>query len=110
MTIRQYIQQKMAAFGKLSDADLVDSGLALDSEYSEENAQEVGIALCSLIGERVLAPYVSNVSENGFSMSWNRDNLGKYYLWLCRKYGVTPNDDVLSMLGVSLIRDMSHIW
>lgn len=110
MTIKQYIQQKMSAFGKISDADLIDTGLALDAEYTEDVTNEVGMALCSLIEERVLAPYVQNVSESGFSMSWNMDNIGKYYLWLCKRYDKKPDGDVLSMLGVSLIKDVSNIW
>lgn len=110
MTIRQYLQQKLSVLGKLTEADLADVGLDLDSEYSDDNAQEVGMALCSIIEERVLAPYVSNVSENGFSMSWNHDNIGKYYLWLCNKYGKTPDDEVASLLGISLIKDVSDIW
>lgn len=110
MTIREYISEKLAAFGKLSDADLADVGLDVNAEYSEADAENVGKCICSIVEEKILAPYVSNVSESGFSMSWNRDNLAKYYLWLCRKYGITPNDDVLSLLGISMITDKSDIW
>lgn len=112
MTIRQYLQQKLSAFGKVSEADFaeVSALLDIDSEYSEDNAVKAGTALCRMIEERVLSPYVSNVSENGFSMSWNYDNLGKYYLWLCKKYGITPEDEVLSILGISVIADITDMW
>lgn len=112
MTIRQYLQQKLSAFGRVSEADFaeVSAFLDIDSEHSEDNAVKAGIALCRMIEERVLSPYVSNVSENGFSMSWNYDNLGKYYLWLCKKYGITPKDEVLSILGISVIADITDMW
>lgn len=114
MTIREYMQQKLSAFGSLTDADVIDvcisSGIDPGDEYTADVEASVGKALCYTIEEKILAPYVSNVSESGFSMSWNRDSLAKYYWWLCRKYGVTPDDDVLSLLGISMIRDVSDIW
>lgn len=114
MTIRQYIEQKFAAIGGVTDADIADAaaagGFDADAEYGADVSASVGVGLCSLIEEKVLAPFVSNVTENGFSISWNRDNLAKYYLWLCRKYGIEPNDDVLSLLGISMVKDMSDIW
>lgn len=114
MTIRQYIEQKFVSIGKISDADIEDvasaGGFSPDDEYGADVAAAVGMGICSLIEEKVLAPFVSNVSESGFSMSWDRTNLAKYYWWLCKKYGVTPDDEVLSLLGISMIRDMSDIW
>lgn len=114
MTIQEYIQQKLSAFGSLTEADIVDVCMSADidpgEDYTADVEASVGKALCSAIEEKILAPYLSNVSESGFSMSWNRDNLAKYYWWLCRKYGVTPDDDVLSLLGISMIRDVSHLW
>ena len=114
MTIREYISQKLSAFGKVSDAELLDMSLSghfsLDDEYTEDAAKAVGVAMVSLIEEKALAPYTKSVSESGFSMSWDFSNLGNYYLWLCRKYGVTPDDGVLGTLGVSMITDKSSLW
>lgn len=113
MTIREYIAQKMSAFGTLTEADFADlkgNGVSLDDEYDISQNETIGKALCSMIEERILAPYVSNISENGFSMSWDYTNLGKYFLFLCRKYGITPNDETLSLLGISMIKDLSSIW
>lgn len=113
MTVREYITKKLQAFNP-NDADLsvmaAETGLELDEEYTSDNAQNVGVGLVGIVESLVFAPRVSNVSESGFSMSWNFDNLGKYYLYLCNKYGVTPNDDVTSMLGVSMIKDVSYLW
>lgn len=113
MTIREYLQQKLKAFGQISEAEYAEvsaGGLNIDSEYSSDNAADTGVALCGLICEHVLSPNVSNINESGFSISWNYDNLGHYYIWLCRKYGVLVNNEVLSMLGVSAIIDVSDCW
>ncbi len=113
MTVREYITKKLQAFNP-NDADLsvwaIESGLILDEDYSVDNAKEVGVGLVDIIESLVFAPRVSNVSESGFSMSWNFDNLGKYYLYLCNKYGKIPNDDVVTQLGVSMIKDVSNLW
>lgn len=36
--------------------------------------------------------------------------IGQYYMWLCRKYGVTPDNEVVAALGLSTITDKSDIW
>ena len=114
MTIREYISQKLSAFGNVSEAQLLDMSLSgkfgLEDEYREDNSQSVGIAMVGGIEEIVFAPKMKSVSESGFSMSWDYDGLGKYYLWLCRKWGVTPNEDVVGMLGISMIVDRTNCW
>ena len=113
MTIRAYISAKLKAFG-ISEAQLVDlsmtSGLDLDSDVTTNDPKEVGIAMTQTLEECILAPRLTNVNESGFSMSWNYDSMGKYYLWLCRKWGLTPDDDVLAMLGLSSIIDRTNEW
>lgn len=113
MTIREYISQKLGAFG-LSEAYyhdvVISSGLAMDDMYSAENAEMVGKAMIALIEEVMFTPRQSSISESGFSVSWDFENLGKWYLVLCRRYGVNANPDVLSMTGISSIMDMSNIW
>lgn len=110
MTIRDYILEKMQPFGIISEGALLDMNLPLDADYSQEVSQEVGIALTHFIEEKVLSPFVSSVNESGFSMSWDYSNLGKYYMWLCQKWGVKPNENVLSMAGISMISDVSNLW
>lgn len=114
MTIREYISQKLHAFGDISEAELLDmslsGGFSLDDEYLADVEKQVGISLIGIIGEKAVSPYLKSVNESGFSVSWDRDNIGKYYLWLCKKYGVTPDDSVTDMLGVSIIKDRSNIW
>lgn len=114
MTIREYISQKLDAFGNISEAQLLDMSLAgkfnLEDEYNEDNIRSVGIAMVGGIEELVLVPKMKSVSESGFSVSWDYDGLGKYYLWLCRKWGVTPNEEVVGMLGISMVSDRTNCW
>lgn len=107
MTNREYIVQKLAAF-QVNEAILADLDVNLDAEY--DGSQEVGKALVYAVEELVLAPTVSNVSESGFSVSWDKGKLGQWYLWLCKKYGVTPDNDVLGLLGVPAVVEISDQW
>lgn len=111
MKIREYISQKLRAWN-ITDAQLEDisSGIDLDEEYTSDNSQVVGKAMISVIEELMLAPYMSNVNENGFSVSWDYSRIGQYYMWLCLKYGVAPDDEVVAALGLSTITDKSDIW
>lgn len=109
MTNREYIVQKFAAFG-VNEAMLADMSLSVDLDAEYSGSVDLGKALISSLEELILMPYVSNVNENGFSVSWNRDSVAKWYQWLCRKYGVTPKADVLSELGLSTITDISDQW
>ena len=111
MKIREYISQKLRAWN-ITDAQLEDisSGIDLDEEYTSDNSQVVGKAMISVIEELMLAPRMSNVNENGFSVSWDYSSIGQYYMWLCRKYGVAPDNEVVAALGLSTITDKSDIW
>lgn len=115
MTIREYISQKLQSYGiTVSEAQLFDMSLAggfnLDDERSTDNESSVGVGFARFIEEVVFAPYVSSMNESGFSISRNFSKLGSYYLWLCKKYGITPNSDVVGMLGISMIIDKTDCW
>lgn len=112
MTVQEYIADKLMAFGVSSAilADLEVAGVDVTAEYGAANASEVGRALCGVIAELVFAPQRTSINEQGFSISWDTRNLGKYYWWLCKKYGVTPDADVLSALGISMVRDLTNRW
>lgn len=113
MTIREYVTQKLNAFN-LTEAALADLsaslGTSLDDEYTFDMASKVGKAMVSTIEELVLAPRLSSVSESGFSMSWDYADLGKFYVYLCKKWGIPVNEDVLSASGVSAIIDRTDFW
>lgn len=113
MTTGDYIKEKLRAFG-VTEAQLLDVFIGKDfspeEDVTSENMNSVGLAIVGLVEELVHAPYQSNINENGFSMSWDFSGMGKYYLWLCRRYGAKPSQDTLESLGVSMIIDKSDCW
>ena len=111
MTIREYIEAKVGSFG-LTEAHLLDisSRVDIEAEYTPDAAKDTGLAICDILEEIVLSPKIASISESGFSQSWDYSNLGKLYMYLCRKYRRTPNSDVLSMLGISVIADRTGRW
>lgn len=113
MTIREYISQKLQAFN-VTEAFFADfviaSDLSLDDEYTFEVAPTVGKALAENIAELILSPRLSNVNESGFSMSWDFSELGKYYMYLCNRWGIKPNDEAVAASGISVIVDRTNMW
>lgn len=107
MTNREYILQKLSGFN-VTEALLTDTGLNLDEEYVP--SKEMDLAVISALEELLLAPDIRNVSESGFSMTWDKTNVGKWYIHLCNKVGREPDPDILPLLGVSMINDISDIW
>lgn len=107
MTNKDYILSRLRSFN-IEEAQLADMEIDLYDEYKPKSI-DVGIAMCSLIEDLVLAPKVRSINEQGFSMSWDFESLSKYYLYLCRKYGITPNEDVVGM-GMSQIIDKTDCW
>lgn len=112
MTIGEYIKGKLQAC-EISDVQLlgvsVSGGFSLEDEYCEDTAKSANVALADVILEYLLAPRRTNISESGFSVSWDYDRLAQYYLLLCRRWGI-KTDDVMDLLGVTTITDKSDIW
>ena len=92
------------------DSDAYVCQMSLDEEYTFDIATPVGRALAQTIEGLILAPRLSNVNEGGFSMSWDFTNLGSYYLYLCKKWDVEVNEDVLAASGMSAITDKTEMW
>lgn len=112
MTVESYIRQKLQAW-KITEAqmaDIVALGIDETEEYTLENKNAVQSALADVLEELALSPYMKNISENGFSVSWDYQNMGRYYLWLCNKLGKKPDSNVVSALGISTITDKTDIW
>lgn len=107
MTASDYIKQKLQAFGKLSEAELLDivldSGLDSDKELKDEEFENVNIAIAKFIPSLLLRP--KSVSEDGISFSWDFDALKDYYAYLCRKYDLTDE-----LNEISSITDASNEW
>lgn len=108
MTNGEYMREKLQAFD-ITDAQLLDSGIDLNEEYVP-NSRTVGLAMIGIIEDLVLAPQRTNISENGFSVSWDTSNLAKYYQYLCKRWGVTPNEDIVGEIKIPTIKDVSEIW
>lgn len=113
MTIKEYIVGKFEAFN-ISEAILADvmteAGLDIEQDYGSDVSQSTGEAMCRICEELVFAPKLKSVSEGGMSLSWDMSSLGKYYLWLCRRYGRKPNKDTLGMMDMSVIIDRTSSW
>lgn len=107
MTINDYINQKFQSFGNLSEADLLDimlnNGLNGDDEVTLDNMEGVMVAIAKFIPSLLARP--KSINESGFSISWDMDALKEYYAYLCNKYEI---DDELNV--ISSISDASDLW
>ena len=113
MKVRSYISEKLRAFD-VSEAQLVDvyiySGINLDAEVEDQEPMALGTALIRTIEELILAPRLTSINEGGFSMSWDFSKVTSYYLWLCRRWGIKPDDEISAMMGLSTIKDRTDMW
>lgn len=113
MTVRDYISIKLRAFD-VSEAHLVDmsvaTGLSPELDVDGLDPSLLAIALIRTLEDLILAPRQNSISESGFSMSWNFDAVVKYYQWLCRKWNVEPDADVVELSGLNTIKDCSNRW
>lgn len=110
MTNKDYIMANLAPLGiKEEQIAVVFGNIEPDAEYIA-GSQEVGVALTKAIELACFMPKVKSVSESGFSVSYDYTDLAKYYLVLCRMYGVTPNEELSAMAGINRIVDKSSKW
>lgn len=107
MTNREFITQQMRAFG-VTESDLMLSGVNLDGEVTDVSVAEK--SLIPIVAKMACSPFLKNVSENGFSVSWDISKMGWWYRYLCSKYGVKPDADVMAALGMSVIIDRTNKW
>lgn len=100
MTVRDYIEQKFSSYGTLTEADILEfslnTNLSPDEEVSKDILPEVELGMIGLIPSLLLRP--TSVTESGFSISWDKDGLRRYYLYLCKQNDVTP--EAVSGLGI----------
>ena len=96
MTVNEYISGKFKTFGiEISESDLFDilmsSGTGGDDLFTEKASMVVNVGIARFIPQLLMRP--SNISESGFSISWDINGLKAYYAYLCKLYGL---DDILS--------------
>ena len=108
MTNGEFIIRQLQAFG-ITDADIavIVGDVNPDSELDVEAAEK---AMIPLLASLALRPYQKSISENGFSVSWDMDRIGWWYRYLCSKYGIAPDKDVMAALGLSVIVDRTSKW
>jgi len=108
MTNREFIEQQLRAYG-ITESDL----LLADVDDLDEEVADVAIAekgLIPLIAKLAVSPFLKNISENGFSVSWDVGKIGWWYRYLCSKYGVTPDANIEAALGLGVIIDRTKKW
>ena len=105
MTIGDYIKGKF----NLWSVDLSDDFIALElSRVNLDSASEMDYAsnvdefFYNVIPDLILMP--SNVSEGGFSLSYDKNAMSAYYKMLCTKLG-KPN-----LLSQNTIKDITSKW
>ena len=108
MTTSDYIKARLKGID-IDDSIFLGVGLYPDEDVEFDN-MDFGVRFCMLIEEILFMPRIKTINESGFSISWDYGDLAKYYLLLCRRYGVKPNDDALEMAGISAIYDKTDTW
>lgn len=106
MTNGEFIQKQLVAFG-ITDADLATVDVKLDDDLVVEDAEKAMIPLLATLSVR---PFQKSINENGFSVSWDIGKIGWWYRYLCAKYGIKPDANVLAALGLSVIMDKTSKW
>lgn len=113
MTIKEYIQMEFEAFG-IEDAQIFEvlssSSLCWEDECIPENLMERQNMCLDILEGLLFRPRLKTINESGISLTYDFDGIGKWYLFLCRKVGRNPNEDIVGMLGVSAITDKTNIW
>ena len=112
MTIAGYIKQRFSYIGEMSDVGASDFALDLgfnaDKEVSTEDKKLIGTLIDGFIEENILHP--TSVDESGFSASWSVDSIKTHIKLLLKKYGIDLNEETASVVGLSVIKDVSDIW
>lgn len=100
INVSSYIEQKLAPFGSLSEADIAEfeikSGISAEEIVTADNMEQIERGMAEIVPSLLNHP--TSVSENGFSVTWDTDGLKNFYLYLCRKYDITP--EVIAGLGI----------
>lgn len=114
MTIRDYISAILRPLG-IGEAQFADIEMSLkdclpDDDYTPENQRDVAVAMTQCVASMMLAPRMESVNEGGFSMAWNFADLSKWYLHMCRKWRLEPDEALDGLLGVSKISDRTSAW
>lgn len=104
MTNREYLETTLSGFG-LSSKDIELMALKASLELDQKaSAQDCDLAIYNHISV-VLKSTLQNVSEGGYSISWNMEAVKMYYHSLCEEIG-KPN----ILYSQPKVRNRSNIW
>lgn len=108
MTNGDFILSQLKAFG-IDDSDLmiIADDVELDAELVVKDAER---AMIPLLAKAAMSPFQKSQSEHGISVTWEIGQLAWWYRFLCKKYGVKPDEEVLEALGLSYIKDATNKW
>ena len=104
MTNKQYIAKSLKGLNvSEDDIDIIIVKSAIDAD------SDADVRACDLAVHKwfslILKGMTQNISEGGYSISWNMEAVKMYYSALCNEYGL---ENVLNVRPV--IRDRSNMW
>lgn len=103
MTYKEYIKKTAGKFGlDTEDVDLILANQAalIPDPNAEVNARTAKVALCNEFA--TLIP-LANISEGGYSITWNWEAIKLWYNATCAKLG-------LKNYAKPALRNKSNIW
>lgn len=106
MTNKEYLTKSLSGLGITEDdidIILLKGGISADAEADFSACDLAVYNRVSLL----LKVATQNVTEGGYSISWNIEAVKLYYATLCRELG-KPN--VLGEVSQPEIRNKSYIW
>lgn len=91
MTYREWFKQTTAKFGMTSgDVELILTNQQ-DAIPNPDAAVDVTVARHALIAEAEVLIPMANITEGGYSITWNKDAFFAWYRATCKKIGVEDN-------------------
>lgn len=111
MTTIEYIKQRFSYIGEISDVGASDFAIDFDlgeGDITDEGKRIVGNSVDVFIEKNILHP--ASVNESDFSMSWSSDSIKTNIKLMLKKYGIDLNEEIASMIGLGVIKDVSDIW
>ncbi len=104
MTYREYISATVSRFGaSQTDIDLILANQTATIPDADADVDS-RIAKTALVQEFATLIPLQNVSEGGYSVSWNMDAVKLWYNQICGELGMDP------IATTPKIRNKSNMW
>lgn len=111
---KDYIKQRFACIGAISDTGIVDFATdnsishLIEEELAENDKMLIASTITTFINDNLLHP--KSVNENGFSLTWSDAQIKGYQLLMLRKYGIELNSETAVSMGLNVVVDNSDCW